>query len=90
MGKCKTGLKRRTSSLHVEHLGLNRPDTGQTVSGHILHLFDAVPFQRGFDALPMLSLDGSTANWNRTDLPQGQSSRVFKEGGFYLALRGTD
>lgn len=90
MGKCKTGLKRRTSSLHVQHLGLNQPDTRQAVCGHLLRLFDAVRFQRGFDTLSKLLADQNKASGNLTDLPQGQSSCVFKGGGFYLLLRGAD
>lgn len=90
MGKCKTGLKRRTSSLHVQHLGLNQPDTGQAVCGHLLRLFDAACFQHGFDTMSRLLVDGSKASENRTDLPQGQSSCVFKGGGFYLLLSGAD
>lgn len=72
MGKCKTGLKRRTSSLHVQHLVLNQPDTRQAVCGHLLRLLDAVCFQRCFNSLSKLLAYGSKASGNHTDLPRAR------------------
>lgn len=80
MGKCKTGLKRRTSSLHVQHLGLNHPDTGQAACGHLLRLFDAVHFQRGFATPSKLLADGSKASGSCADLLRARVHVSSREG----------